>query len=174
MAEIIRIYGSRTSAESAVTALRSAGFTDELVRLTPYAAHQSHWMVGVRAPFGSGQAATTILDEHHPIGSFTSRDHSPDVDAIARLSAPKSPGAISQLSGYKSPGAISRLSSYRSPGSISRLSGHTSPGAISRLSGWTSPGAIARLSSPPALGSVARLSNGWYFSNLLGLPLLIR
>jgi hypothetical protein len=173
MAEITRIYGSRTSAESAVNALRAAGFTDDVVKLAPYAAYHSHWMVGVRAPFGTGQAATTILDEHHPVAALTSGDRSPDVDTIARLSAWKSPGAISQLSGYQSPGAISGLSGYKSPGAVSRLSAHTAPGVISRLSAWKSPGAITRLSSTPAIGAVGRLSNGWYFSNLLGLPLLV-
>jgi len=174
MAEITRIYGSRASAEAAVHQLRAAGFTDDMVKFTPYAAHHNHWAVGVRAPWGSGHAATTILDEHHPVAAFASRDHSPNVGSIARLSAPKSPGAISELSGYKSPGAISSLSASKSPGAISRLSGYTAPGAISRLSRGSAPGAIAKLSSAPSTGAVSRLSNGWYFSSLFGLPLLVR
>ena len=174
MAEITRLYSSSASAEAAAHQLRSAGFTDDVVRLTPYAANHGHWAVAVRAPFGSGHAAENILDQHHPVAAFASSDHSPDVGSIARLSAWKSPGAISELSGYKSPGAISRLSAYKAPGAISRLSAYTAPGAISRLSRGSSPGAIAKLSSAPSTGAVSRLSNGWYFSSLLGLPLLVR
>jgi hypothetical protein len=138
MAEITRVYGSRASAEAAVKQLQMAGFSDDGIRLAPYAAQSGHFTVGVRAPFGTGQTATIILDEHRPLAAFTTYDRSPEVEQISRLSA------------WKSPGAISRLSARQSPGVISQLSKTTATGAIGRL------------------------SRGWFFSSLLGLPLLLR
>jgi hypothetical protein len=107
-------------------------------------------------------------------GGTSASEGSAELDLIAQLSGPVSPGAISRLSGPVSPGAISTLSGWRSPGAISKLSGHVSPGAISRLSGHKSPGAISRLSAPRPVGAISKLSAGFFVSTVFGLPLLTR
>jgi hypothetical protein len=168
MSEITRMYSTTENAEQAVAALRRAGFSDDLIRVTP------HWAVEVRAPFGKGQAATNILERSNPVdtGSRYERPREPGLEAISWLSRDPEPGAISALSGRRSPGAISALSGKRSPGAIATLSRWKSPGAISKLSQNKSPGAISRLSrSSPSTGAISRLSSGWFPSRIFG-PLL--
>jgi hypothetical protein len=160
MGEITRIYGSYDSAHAAASSLLRAGFAEDLIRIDRYSTDSNQWSVGIRAYYGTGQAATRILDDHNPVGGLYTPDRSPGLELIARLSAWKSPGLISQLSAYTAPGSISRLSRRKSPGAITRLSARSSPGAISRLSGWKSPGAISRLSGWKSPGAISRLS-GW-------------
>lgn len=131
MAEIARVYASRDSAQTAVSSLLRAGFSEDSIVVTQYPAQHGHWSVSVHARFGSGQAATDVLEANHPSRAMEVRNPSPELEQISRLSAWKSPRAISTLSGPKSPASISRLSGWKSPGAISRLSGHKSPGAIS-------------------------------------------
>jgi hypothetical protein len=167
MAEIIRSYGSAESAQSAVKKLHAAGFTDAAI--TAYS-------VGVRPPYGFGEAAEDILEAFGPIGSGlpSERDLEPGLAAISELSKTPSPGAISALSGPIPAGSISGLSGRRSPGSISSLSRTKPSAAISSLSGRRSPGAISRLSQSSRSASISSLSAGWSLSGMLGLPLLSR
>jgi hypothetical protein len=171
---ITRIYGKAEHAEAAIQKLKSAGFADDSITWSKVvgsgarpagAPHHDQWSVSVRAPFGSGQAATEALDAFGPIGavghetndlSLLSGHTSPG--AISRLSGPVFSGPISELSKRKSPGSISKLSGPTSSGAISRLSGRVSAGSISRLSGRKSPGAISRLSGPVSPGSISGFS----------------
>jgi hypothetical protein len=167
MAEIIRSYGSAESAQAAVKKLHAAGFTDAAI--TMYA-------VGVRPPYGFGEAAAKILDASGAIdsGAPSDRNLDPTLAAISELSKTPSPGYISALSAPIPPGSISSLSGRRSPGSISSLSQTRRSAAISSLSGRRSAGSVARLSGPTRSGSISSLSSGWSFSGLFGLPLLTR
>jgi hypothetical protein len=186
MSETTRTYDTARKAEAAAQGLKSAGFDGDSITVTAAAgpapvgpapdSPQPLWAVRVRAPFGHGEAAATILDGFGPLASATSRGHAGDVDvgAISRLSGPVSPGAVSKFSRRVSPGAISGLSRSRPPGAIAKLSRPRPVGAISSLSRRRPPGAIARLSRPAASGAISRLSSGWYFSKLFGLPLLTR
>jgi hypothetical protein len=176
MLKITRAYHTAENAELAVKRLKLEGFTDNLITSSPPGAQERRWMVSICPPFGMGGVATEILDRFNPVGASVlhQRDPEPGLESISRLSAYKSPGAISSLSRSRSPGAISALSRSRSPVAISTLSRWKSPGAISRLSRPKSPGAISRLSKSSPPHAVSRLSAGWYFSNLIGLPLLTR
>jgi|GEM_PF-4894027 hypothetical protein len=167
MAEIIRSYGTAESAQNAVKKLHAAGFTD--AKITAYA-------VGVKPPYGFGEAAEDILETFGPIGSGlpSERDLEPGLAAISELSKTPSPGAISALSGPVSVGSISSLSGRRSPGSISSLSRTRPSAAISSLSGRRSSATISRLSQSSRSDSISSLSAGWSLSGMLGLPLLTR
>ena len=134
MGEITRICDSHESAHAAVSSLLRAGFAKDLIRIDRYSTDSGQWSVGIRAYYGTGQAATRILDEHNPVGGLYTADRSPGLELIAQLSSWKPPGLIAQLSGYTAPASISRLSRRKSPGAISALSGWKSPGAISELS----------------------------------------
>jgi hypothetical protein len=174
MTEITSHYDSAAGAENTIKALVRQGFLPEQMTARSPGAQELHWVVSIRPPFGMGRLAEEIMGRYSPLHSVQRNERVRDegLEAIARLSGPVSPGAISRLSRHVAPGSISALSGHKSPGAISSLSGHKSPGAIARLSGPKSPGAISQLSGPKSPGAISRLSAGWYFSDLLGLPLL--
>jgi hypothetical protein len=179
MTAITRTYASADNAARAVKRLKAEGFTDDLMTLSgpgASAATEPRWTVSVRPPFGMGRTATELMDRFEPVAGPVSyeRDPDPDLQSISRLSRSVSPGAIAELSRCKPTGAISSLSRAKSPGAISRLSRSRSPGSVARLSRTKPPGAISRLSRASHSGSIAALSAGWYFSKLLGLPLLTK
>jgi hypothetical protein len=176
MIKYTRRYSTAENAERTVSALRSADFGDDVITFSGPATVERFWTVSVQAPFGMGRPAIEILDKFDPIEYPHPRDRvrDPGLDLISELSKDPPPGAIPSLSRRISAGAISKLSGPVGPGAISRLSRPVPPGPVATLSRRVSPGAISRLSRPVTAGAVSSLSSGWYFSNLLGLPLLTR
>jgi hypothetical protein len=188
MIELTSSYASLDDARLTVTQLQAEGFPRDSIDLESIAGDNRNATVTVRPPLGMSREATEILQRRRPVHYTVrqARHRGVSVELISLLSGPVSPGAISglsgpvspgsirKLSGSVTPGAIRKLSGPVSPGAIRTLSGPKSPGAIATLSGPKSPGAISRLSRPKPVGAISRLSAGWYFSELFGLPLLVR